>query len=184
MTVGIQRIYVLSSIPLDSRGKDSRVWGRDWDALVSPTKLRPGHHIQITTLDLPSTLTDEEITNFLASVHGSQLVDPTDPMGRVTGAILRWRTLADMSLNQALEKTRPPKWTLGTEVVVDAWAACIFSQTESPQWLTAMVIGYEPTYSKVPLYRVRLTDQRVGHIPNMWFIVFEDQMKLDPEPTR
>lgn len=78
-----QRIYVLSWAPSYDEAPDGGCeWRRNWseilDLLRDSTSVTPGYDYRITTLDLPASMTDDAITDFLGG-RGTEVIDPPDP---------------------------------------------------------------------------------------------------------
>jgi len=86
-----QRIYVLSWAPSYDEAPDGGCeWRRDWseilDLLRDSTAITPGYDYRVTTLDLPASLGDGTITDFLGG-RGTEVIDPPDPRAALADAL-------------------------------------------------------------------------------------------------
>lgn len=89
-----QTVYVLSWAPsYDATSDGGCEWRRDWDEILAmlrdSTLVTPGYDYRVTTLDLPSSMTADEITDFLGG-RGTEVIDPPDPREDLADALSDW----------------------------------------------------------------------------------------------
>lgn len=90
-----QTIYVLSFAPSYDRGNGGGCeWRRTWEEihemLRDPEWMEPSSDYRVVTLELPHWLTDADITDFLGSAYGTELVDPPDPRTDLNELLAVW----------------------------------------------------------------------------------------------
>jgi hypothetical protein len=92
-----QRIYVVSFAPSYDEGGIEGGGGCEWrrtrkETIAAFVELaeNEGADLRLTVLDLPATMTGEEITDFLGGV-GCEVVDPPDPRPDLDDALATWR---------------------------------------------------------------------------------------------
>lgn len=90
-----QTIYVLSFAPSYDRGNGGGCeWRRTWEEmhelLRDPEWMEPSSDYRVVTLELPRWLTDADITDFLGSAYGTELVDPPDPRTDLNELLAVW----------------------------------------------------------------------------------------------
>ena len=86
-----QRVYIVSWAPsYDEASSGGHEWCREWgdvlDLLRDDVFVTPGHDYRVTTLDLPATMDDEAITDFLGG-RGTEVIDPPDPRDDLADAL-------------------------------------------------------------------------------------------------
>lgn len=89
------RVYVLSWAPAyDEASTGGFEWRRDWSEiqqlLADPDFMSEGCDYRVITLELPG-MSDEEVSDFLASGQGSEVIDPPDPQEDLEYNVLFWR---------------------------------------------------------------------------------------------
>lgn len=89
-----QTIYVLSwAGSYDAGSLGGCEWRRDWDEILEmlrdSTLVTPGYDYRVTTLALPLSMTDGEITLFLSG-RGAEVIDPPDPREDLADALSDW----------------------------------------------------------------------------------------------
>lgn len=93
-----QRIYVLSFVlsfaPSYEEAADGGCeWRYEWDGILEmlrdSTMITPGYDYRVTTLDLPASMTKDEVTDFLGG-RGTEVVDPPEPRSDLADALSDW----------------------------------------------------------------------------------------------
>lgn len=91
-----KRIYVVSFAPAyDETSMGGHEWRSSWSearsVLTSLTE-DPGSDFRLITLDVPDDMDADEITDFLSSGNGVDLIDPPDPRVDLDEALELWRS--------------------------------------------------------------------------------------------
>lgn len=90
-----QEIYVLSWAPSYDRGDGGgHEWRRTWEEihamLRDPEWMEPSSDYRVLTLVMPLWATDSDITEFLSSAYGNELIDPPDPRTDLDDLLYAW----------------------------------------------------------------------------------------------
>ncbi|MGL4257947.1 MAG: hypothetical protein ACRCSL_16560 [Microbacterium sp.] len=89
--VPTQRVYVVSWAPSYDEAPDGGCeWRREWEGILEMLRdaemITAGYDYRIVTLDLPATMDDEAITDFLGG-RGTEVIDPPDPRDDLADAL-------------------------------------------------------------------------------------------------
>lgn len=91
-----QRVYVVSWAPSYDEAPDGGCeWRREWEGILEMLRdaemITAGYDYRVITLDLPANMTPDEITDFLGSGNGVDVIDPPDPRQDLDDSLRCWR---------------------------------------------------------------------------------------------